>query len=159
MPIGNLTSQIFANIYLNEFDRFVKHELKIKQYARYTDDFIIIADSVPYLRSVLPRIEADTRLRLSLHQNKIILQPCHRGVDFLGYVLFPYHRLLRPRTRKRMFQQLRRRIREHKSEVRTEQSLHQVLQSYLGVLSHANTYKISQHVKNQFWFWLSGDDF
>jgi len=160
VPIGNLTSQIFANISLNEFDQFVKHELRVKQYVRYTDDFVIIADSTKYLRSLLPRIEVflDARLRLALHQNKIIMQPCHRGVDFLGYVLFPHHRILRPRTRRRMFQKLKRSIREHNSGSRADQSLRQTLQSSLGVLSHANAYKLTQRLKNQLWFWLSEGD-
>lgn len=155
VPIGNLTSQIFANIYLNEFDQFVKHELRVNHYARYTDDFVIIADSREYLQSLVPTIERflETRLRLALHPQKVFLQPCHRGLDFLGYVIFPHHRLVRTRTRKRMFHKLRERIKEHNKDLRTRYSLHQVLQSYLGMLSHANAHTVAQKLKNFFWYW------
>lgn len=155
VPIGNLTSQIFANIYMNEFDQFVKHELRVQHYARYTDDFVIIATSQSYLETLMPRIEAflGNHLRLSLHPNKVTIQTCHRGLDFLGYVIFPHHRLLRPRTRRRMFHKLRERIGEYNHGLRVTSSLQQVLQSYLGTLSHANTYTLTQKLKNFFWYW------
>jgi len=155
VPIGNLTSQIFANIYLNEFDQFVKHTLRVKNYARYTDDFVIIADTREYLQSLIPTIESflETRLRLALHPHKILLQPCHRGLDFLGYVIFPHHRVIRTRTRKRMFHKLRDRIEEYNNGLRTRYSLRQVLQSYLGMLVHANAHTVAQKLKNFFWYW------
>lgn len=158
VPIGNLTSQIFANIYMNEFDQFVKHELRVRHYARYTDDFMIIADSRGYLESLIPAIEEflNMSLHLALHPDKILIQPCHRGVDFLGYVIFPHHRIIRARTRRRMFRKLRERVEEYNAGLRTEQSLRQVLQSYVGMLVHANAHTVTQKLKNHFWYWKSG---
>lgn len=140
---------------MNEFDQFVKHALRVKHYARYTDDLVIIAASRSYLETLIPHVEnfLRDRLRLSLHPEKIVIQPCHRGLDFLGYVIFPHHRLIRARTRRRMFHKLRGRVQEHNNGLRTLQSLEQVLQSYLGALSHANTYTLTQKLKNFFWYW------
>lgn len=104
IPIGNLTSQIFANIYLNEFDRYVKHSLKPRAYLRYGDDFIIIADTVAELGCM--RECAQTFLReklyLELHQKNDILVPVKRGLKFLGVELFPRGRRLKRRNYKRV---------------------------------------------------------
>ena len=153
IPIGNLTSQIFANIYLNELDQFAKHTLRVKHYVRYTDDFIVVADSPAYLKTLLPSMGAflSQRLALELHPEKVYIRPFHQGVDFLGYVIFPHYRLLRSRTRKRMVKKLRERAEQRRLEVITEYSFRQTLQSYLGVLSHANTHKLGRDLKNRFW--------
>lgn len=157
LPIGNLTSQLFANIYLNEFDQFVKHKLKIKRYIRYTDDFVIVADNKLYLENLILPIRSflSEKLVLELHSKKITIRKFRQGIDFLGYIILPHHRLLRAKTKKRMFKKLKKRIEEYKKGIITRQTLEQSLQSYLGVLSHADTYKLSNELKNQFWFWLS----
>jgi len=157
LPIGNLTSQLFANIYLNEFDQFVKHELKIKQYIRYTDDFVIVANDELYLENLIPPIRSflSEKLALELHSKKITIRKFRQGIDFLGYIILPYHRLLRTKTKKRMFRKLKKRVEEYKEGLITKQTLEQSLQSYLGVLSHADTYKLSNELKNQFWFWFT----
>ena len=156
IPIGNLTSQLFANIYMNEFDQFVKHEWKVKYYARYTDDFIIVGPNREGLDGYLPRIIEflDKKLALALHPNKVSIRKFHQGVDFLGYVTLPHHKLLRSKTKGRIFRKLRMRVREYKSGVITKQTLEQSLQSYLGVLSHANAYELSQELLSQYWFWI-----
>lgn len=153
MPIGNLTSQIFANVYMSEFDQFVKHGLRVKFYARYTDDFVIIADSSSYLTSLIPSIGDFLlrRLALQLHPEKVVIRPFHQGIDFLGYVIFPHFRLLRSRTKQRMLRKMARRVEEHWADLITDYSLRQTLQSYLGVLSHANSYKVSRNIRNRFW--------
>ncbi len=157
LPIGNLTSQLFANIYLNEFDQFVKHKLKIKRYVRYTDDFVIVAGNRLYLENIIAPIRSflTKKLALELHPKKITIRKLHQGVDFLGYILLPHHRLLRTKTKQRIFRKLEKRIKEYKNGIINKQTLEQSLQSYLGVLSHANTYKLEQELKNQFWFWLN----
>ncbi|MDD4290229.1 MAG: reverse transcriptase/maturase family protein [Patescibacteria group bacterium] len=156
LPIGNLTSQLFANIYMNEFDIFMKHKLRIFNYARYTDDFIIVSINREYLKEILIPIQEflNTNLKLSLHPNKISICVCHRGVDFLGYTILPHYKLLRTKTKRRMFRKLKERTNLFKQGKLSEDSFNQSLQSYLGVLSHANTYKLSQDLKNQYWFWL-----
>ena len=141
---------------MNEFDQFVKHEWKVKYYARYTDDFIIVGPNREGLDGYLPRIIEflDKKLALALHPNKVSIRKFHQGVDFLGYVNLPHHKLLRSKTKGRIFRKLRMRVREYKSGVITKQTLEQSLQSYLGVLSHANAYELSQELLSQYWFWI-----
>ncbi|MFA4998810.1 MAG: reverse transcriptase/maturase family protein [Candidatus Paceibacterota bacterium] len=157
LPIGNLTSQLFANIYLDEFDQFVKHILKVKHYIRYTDDFVIVAGDKLYLKNLITPIRSFllAKLALGLHPKKISIRKFHQGIDFLGYVVLPHYRLLRTKTRQRIFRKLKERIKEYKKGVVNKQTLEQSLQSYLGALSHADTYEFSNELKNQFWFWVS----
>lgn len=157
LPIGNLTSQLFANIYLNELDQFVKHRLKVKHYVRYTDDFIVVAEEKLYLENTIAPIRffLTEKLALELHPKKIIIRKFHQGIDFLGYIVFSHHRLVRAKTRQRIFKKIKKRVKEYRNGIITEQTLNQSLQSYIGVLSHANTYKLSQKLKNQFWFWVN----
>lgn len=99
LPIGSLTSQFFANVYLNELDQFVKHSLKVRGYLRYVDDFVLLADDPQTLLAWKSAIEGflHKRLRLELHPNKTVLQRCTQGADFLGSIVFPNHRLARQR--------------------------------------------------------------
>lgn len=153
LPIGNLTSQLFANVYLNELDQFVKHRLIVKHYARYTDDFVIIADNHDYLTDLIPRITDflhDT-LALGLHPNKVSIRKYHAGIDFLGYTARPHYRSVRTKAKRRMLRKLARRIREYKAGTISEQTLNQSLQSYLGVLSHANAHRIAERIRNEVW--------
>ncbi len=156
IPIGNLTSQLFANIYLNEFDQFVRHELKVKYYARYTDDFIIISKDRNYLQSLIGPVQEflRERLKLALHPNKVTIRKFRQGIDFLGYTILPYHRALRTKTKKRIFRKIKQKINLHKLDLVSKDSLEQSLQSYLGVLSHADAYQISQEFKNCYWMGL-----
>ncbi len=157
LPLGNLTSQLFANIYLNEFDQFVKQKLKVKPYIRYTDDFIIVSEDKLYLENLIKSIRSflSDKLALELHPKKITIRKFHQGIDFLGYIVLPHHRLLRTKTRQRIFKKLEKRIEEYKKGAMNKQTLEQSLQSYLGVFSHADAYKLSNELKNQFWFWLN----
>lgn len=157
LPIGNLTSQLFANIYLNEFDQFVKHRLKIKNYVRYTDDFVIVSYDKSFLENLIEPIRKFLRdtLALELHPRKVTIRKLHWGIDFLGYIVLPHHRLLRTKTKQRILRKLRKRVSEYKNGIITKQTLEQSLRSYLGVLSHANTHKFGDELKNQFWFWLT----
>jgi retron-type reverse transcriptase len=156
IPIGNLTSQLFANIYLNEFDQFIKHTLKIKRYIRYTDDFVIVAASSEALEALLIPIRSflTENLHLDLHPHKVTIHKYGQGIDFLGYVLLPHHRVLRTKTRRRIVRKLRERVTAHKAGLIPQESVEQSLQSYLGVLSHANCYRLSQDFQNQCWFLL-----
>ncbi|MBI4097108.1 MAG: group II intron reverse transcriptase domain-containing protein [Candidatus Levybacteria bacterium] len=109
IPLGNLTSQVFANIYMNEFDHFVKEQLKIKHYIRYADDFIFLAPQREALEELIPLLEnfLTEHLQVELHPKKIILRKLTWGIDFLGYTLLPYDVILpRPKTRRRMFVKL-----------------------------------------------------
>ena len=104
MPIGNLTSQIFANIYLNELDRFMKHKLKVKYYLRYGDDFILIQQDLEKLKNVRLSVVqfSEDELKLNLNpKNDKILKPVH-GLKFLGVVISPEDRRLNKRNKKRI---------------------------------------------------------
>jgi len=138
LPLGNLTSQLFVNIFMNEFDQFAKRRLKTKYYIRYADDFVILHESKNYLENLILEISEflETRLRLSLNPKKVSIKTFSSGVDFLGWVNFSRHRVLRTTTKKRMI----RRIGE-KSSVET-------VASYLGLLSHGNAHKLSAKIKN-----------
>ena len=132
LPLGNVTSQLFANIYLNELDQFVKHKLKIKYYIRYCDDFVVLGEGSKCLLGYTDRISYFLRenLRLSLHPDKIIIRKYRQGIDFLGYVVLPGHRVLRTKTKKRLLRRV--------SNIN--------LPSYLGVLGHCSGYKIKQKI-------------
>jgi len=139
LPLGNLTSQLFVNIYMNEFDQFVKRKLKAKLYIRYADDFVILHESRDHLESLVPLL-ADflmQRLRLSLHPDKLFIKTLCSGVDFLGWVNFPKYRVPRTSTKRRMFRKLRK---NHAPEN---------LASYLGILKHGNAHKISEELKSK----------
>jgi RNA-directed DNA polymerase len=157
VPIGNLTSQIFANIYMNEFDQFMKHEMRVEHYARYTDDFVIVSNDKEYLENLLPPMEdfLRSKLFLELHPKKIILRKHHRGIDFLGYVILPEHIKMRTKTKRKIPRKLRESVRLYKDGTITELTLKSSLHSYMGVLSHADAYTFEQEVRNKFWFWLS----
>jgi hypothetical protein len=134
LPLGNLTSQLLVNIYMNEFDHFQKRELKATHYIRYADDFVILHSDREYLIDILPKISVylEARLKLSLHPNKVSIRALSAGVDFLGWVHFPYHRVLRTATKRRMF-----------ARVAKDARL-VVLASYRGMLSHGNAHGLSE---------------
>jgi retron-type reverse transcriptase len=108
IPIGNLTSQIFGNIYMNELDQFVKHELKEKYYIRYADDFVFLSADKTHLKDLIPQLDTFLAkiLKMEMHPNKVMLQNTYQGVDFLGYVIFPKHKVLRNTTKRRMLKKM-----------------------------------------------------
>lgn len=133
LPLGNLTSQLFVNIYMNEFDQFVKHRLKVKYYIRYADDFVILStdkDELVVLRHKIEEFLLNS-LHLSLHPNKVSIETFASGLDFLGWVHFPKHRVLRTATKRKMFGRV------------SEKNV----TSYLGLLSHGNAYELSEGLK------------
>ncbi len=143
LPLGNLTSQLFANIYLNPFDQWVKHELKIKHHIRYADDIIFLSTNKKELIQILPPIRnyLAENLKLELHPDKIVIKTVASGMDFLGWVHFWDYRILRRSTRRRMFGRIK---------ISPD---NQTLQSYLGLLCHGNTYKIRRELLNQYWLY------
>lgn len=150
MPIGNLTSQLFANIYLDPFDQFMKQKLKVKYYIRYADDFVILSESREYLVELVEKIRKflDSNLKLSLHPHKVEIRDYYLGIDFLGYVVFPNFVLPRTKTKRRIFKKIREKI--------GLKNFNQFLQSYLGYLKHSNSFKITQEFKNRVWFLKNG---
>jgi retron-type reverse transcriptase len=151
-PIGNLTSQIFTNVYLNEFDQFLKHNLRIKYYLRFADDCLFLSHKKQELVALIPKIQEflSQHLKLILHPNKIILRPIQQGVDFLGYVTLPHHKVIRKTTERRMIRKLKKIQKDLYQDKLTNKNMHQSLQSYLGMLSHANAHALSQELLNVF---------
>lgn len=86
LPLGNLTSQLLVNIYMNEFDQFVKRELKVKYYIRYADDFVVFGDDKEYLKNILKQMKEflENNLKLQMHPDKVFIKTLSSGVDFLG---------------------------------------------------------------------------
>ncbi|MFZ2201787.1 MAG: reverse transcriptase/maturase family protein, partial [Microgenomates group bacterium] len=134
LPLGNLTSQLLINVYMNEFDQFVKHVLKIKYYIRYADDFVILNADKNSLENLLPKVKffLNQRLKLTLHPSKVSVKSLASGVDFLGWIQFPNHRVLRTTTKRRMLRCW--------NQNQTEETYN----SYLGLMRHGNTQKLSE---------------
>ena len=141
LPLGNLTSQLFANIYLNQFDQWIKHSLKVRQYIRYADDMVFLSADKQFLNYILLKIEIyfGKSLKLHLHPDKIFIKTIASGVDFLGWEHFPEYRILRKNTKRRIFTRIK------------ISPNNQTLQSYLGLLSHGNTFKIEERLLSEYW--------
>ncbi len=137
LPLGNLTSQLLVNVYMHEFDRFVKHGLRAQFYLRYADDFAILSHDKGWLMELLPKMGdfLSERLNLDLHPGKLSISTLASGVDFLGWVHFPDHRVLRTATKCRMLKRI--------SDSPTESTR----QSYLGMLRWGNTEKLQQELE------------
>ncbi len=140
LPLGNLTSQLFVNVYMNEFDQFVKRKFKVRNYIRYADDFVMLSRNKQYLVDLLPQIKSflTEKLQLTLHPDKVCLRTVASGIDFLGWVNFPEHRVLRTTTKRGMFRRL------------VERPTETTAQSYLGLLQHGNAYKLQEKVIEEF---------
>ena len=152
IPIGNLTSQIFTNIYLSQLDQFIKHKLKVRYYLRFADDLMLLSDNKKYLEGLLPEIDKflNNNLCLKLHPDKISLRPLKQGLDYLGYIVLPYHTVLRTKTKKRMFRKLNRRLSEYFEGKIKQEGFYQSLSSYRGIMKHADSHKLQKQVLNEF---------
>ncbi|MFH1608684.1 MAG: RNA-directed DNA polymerase [Patescibacteria group bacterium] len=137
LPLGNLTSQLLVNVYMNEFDQYIKRKLKVKYYIRYADDFVILSEDKKYLENIFKYIEdfLENNLKLEMHPDKVFIKTISSGVDFLGWVYFGKYRVLRTSTKRRMFRNL-------KSNKKLETN-----NSYLGILEHGNSFKLIKDIK------------
>ncbi len=140
LPLGNLTSQLLVNIYMNRFDQYVKHQLKAKYYIRYADDFVIMSTDKASLQKILAEVEIFLciQLKLELHPDKVSIGTIASGVDFLGWVHFPDHRVLRSVTRRRMMR-----------GIVQKNGKKETVQSYLGLLRHGNTQILRGEIKKK----------
>jgi len=149
LPIGNLTSQLFGNVYLNDFDHFVKHRLGMKYYGRYVDDIVIAHEDKEYLKSIIPilREYLQNQLSLELHPDKVYLQYFSRGVNFLGTVIKPYRIYIQNRVKGNFYRKIRywNNFLSRKGHQLTGADAKQFLSSinsYLGIMKHYHTYKL-----------------
>lgn len=146
IPIGNLTSQLFANVYLNEFDHFVKEKLRERWYGRYMDDFFVISDDLQHLKETREKIRKflKNKLRLNFHPRKVSINKVKAGVAFVGYRVFYDHILIRGKTLLRMQKKLKIRRRQLTGGKIEPKNLNQTINSFKGHLKHANAYKLSK---------------
>lgn len=142
IPLGNLTSQIFANIYLSKLDQFIKHKLKIKYYLRYADDFLMLGLNKEGLLQRFKTVKHYLwkSLKLEIHPNKISMRKFSWGIDFCGYIVLPHYILPRAKTKRRILKKI---VKENISN--------QSLQSYLGYFSHSSALEITQNIRNSFY--------
>jgi len=141
IPIGNQTSQFFANVYLNDFDHWMKEEVGARLYIRYVDDFVVLSDDTRWLHSLIPRIEKQLAgVGLTLHPRKRTVAPVSEGCDFMGYRIWPDHRRVRPVNGYR-FQRALAAMGKDYREGRIEwgEVLPRVM-SWIGHASHADTW-------------------
>ncbi len=148
MPLRNLTSQFFANVYLNELDQFVKHELGAKCYIRYVDDFIIIHKNSRELKKFKLKIDLflKAKLKLNLHPQKCRIQTIKKGIDFLGFKHFYYHRNLRKKCVRHVLRKLDICKIEFDKRERDYDSVYQMLQGWTAYAKQANTYLLRQRI-------------
>lgn len=151
MPIGNLTSQMFANLYLNELDQFVKHELREHYYIRYMDDMLILGDSKKHLQETLRRIEEflGTRLKLTLNR-KTSIRPVRCGIEFVGFRVWPTHRKLRKSSAKKLKRGLARIQKAYAAGKITFEDAKPSIMSYFGVFRHFDSHNLATKVSETF---------
>ena len=157
LPIGNLKSQVFANFYLSEFDHFIKHKLKIKNYVRYVDDFVIIHPNKKYLKTIIPVIRRflKNKLLVKLHPKKIYLQSVTAGFPYLGCFIKPEFITSNKRVKNNFTEKLKmfwmlcevsKPTKELKEEIRAS------LNSYLGIMLHYKTWLFKNRQINRYFY-------
>jgi len=150
MPLGNWTSQFFANIYLNELDQYIKYKLKIKHYIRYVDDFVILHPN----KTILTQHETQIKkfihtLKLKLHPDKCKIISLKKGISFLGYRIFYKHKLIRQRNIRKIHNKLNQMLKLYKQNKIIPEDIRNTLQGWNAYASTANTYKLRQKLNKQ----------
>ena len=141
MPIGNLTSQLFANIYLNELDQFAKHELKTHFYVRYMDDVIILSDDKKFLNQIKNEIQRFLSENLHLDLNKkTVVRPVTLGIDFVGFKMWATHRKLKKQTARKIIRKVKHMCEEMNAGNMTKEAFMRSVASYRGLLQHCDSY-------------------
>ena len=144
IPVGNITSQLFANIYLDALDQFIKHELGVEAYIRYMDDFVILSPDKEQLRNWLARIEQFLREELKLEFNpKTTILAAKNGIDFVGYK----HRATHRKVRKDSIKRIKRTIKKCESGKITKEQLQKSIQSWTGHAGHADSYNLRKKIE------------
>ena len=151
MPIGNLTSQMFANLYLHELDLYAKHELKLHYYIRYMDDIIILHPDKKHLAAVKGEIEAflSDNLRLQLNK-KTAIRPVSMGIEFVGHIVWATHRKLKKKSALKVKRGVKKIKEMRDSGEITPESFTRRIASYKGVLQHCNSYGFRQGLNKLF---------
>jgi len=153
MPLGNLTSQFFANLYLNELDQYVKHELRVKYYLRYVDDFLILSQSKGKLEEYKENINQFLKkhLLLELHPDKTRIKRLNRGIKFLGYRVFYHHKLICKKNLRKHKSKLEAMRKDYVKGLLEREKIIEKLNGWLAYTSHANTHKYQKQLLNEFY--------
>ena len=148
MPLGNLTSQFFANVYLNDLDQYVKHKLKVSYYIRYVDDFVILDRSEIGLEDLKKKIEkyASKNLSLKLHKDKTKIFSLKRGIGFLGFKIFTYHRILKKKNKRAFLRKMRELEGMYLKKQVSYDKVYDSLEGWLAHTKHANTFRVRQKI-------------
>jgi RNA-directed DNA polymerase len=147
IPIGNLTSQFFANVYLNGLDHYVKGRLGCRYYIRYVDDFVVFDNSKSRLHDVHASIAGYLEtMRLALHKRKCRVFRVGDGVSFLGYRIYPTHRLLKKQNVLRMRRKIRKMSQQYACGQISQKDIQQCIQSWIGHAAHADTYRLRERL-------------
>jgi hypothetical protein len=147
LPIGNLTSQVLANFYMDSFDHFIKHDLKIKYYGRYVDDFVIVHEDKEYLKKLIPKLSEFlfSSLELTIHPKKIYLQHYSKGVKFIGGVIKPHRVYIANRTKGNLYASIDKHnqiARDHKPTKQEKDAFMSSMNSYLGIIHPVKSNKV-----------------
>jgi hypothetical protein len=151
LPIGNLTSQVFANVYMSALDHFVKHHLGVKYYGRYVDDFVLVHTNKAYLKSLIPIISKflKTELHLKLHPKKIYLQHYSKGVSYIGGFIKPNRIYVSKRTKGNFHEAIQKQNKLIENTLKPSKAEKQIflssINSYLGILRHFKSHKLCKH--------------
>ena len=150
IPVGNLTSQLFANVYGNRLDKFVKHTLHIKYYIRYMDDFIILSPDLAQLKEWVKRIEEFLEEEMKLHVNpKSTILYAGNGIDFCGYIHHPEYR----KVRKASVRRLKNDVKHLEAGELDREAFERKYKSRLGHMGHADTYHVTKAIEYELLFW------
>jgi len=152
MPLGNLTSQFFANVYLNELDQYVKHSLKVKYYIRYVDDFVILSSSYDLLEEYKLKIDLFLKkyLLLELHPDKSKILKLNRGVCFLGFRNYYHHRLLKKSNIRIIRKKLMKIKLAYLSGHSTYDDAYAIFEGWSAYSKAANTYNLRKNIGGMF---------
>jgi len=151
IPIGNLSSQIFANLYLNELDHYLKETVKCKYYIRYMDDLIFFSNDKCKLRGIKETIKNRLKeLMLELHANKCQIYQSCRGVSFLGYKIYPSHRLVIKQNVKRLRHRMKKYFKLLSRKLITRQKIASSIQSWLGYAIHADSFHLKRRILSEY---------
>lgn len=151
IPIGNLTSQLFANIYLNSLDEYLKYDLRVKLYIRYMDDFLIIKESKKELNEDKEKIRAFLfSMKLTLHPKKANVSPISLGIDCLGYKIFKNHRLVRKSTVTRFIRNSKKKMILYEKNNIDFNKLMETFNSWDAYMSHADSYALKNKIHQEY---------
>jgi hypothetical protein len=167
LSIWNLTSQLFANIYMDKLDKFIKYSLWCKYYGRYVDDFVIVHSNKEYLKSIIPKISDFLAIKpqLELHPKKIYLQHYGKWVLFLGWFIKPHRIYIRQRTIGSFHKKIQyiNQLLKPRNEIDFDKKdeILSVVNSYLWNMKHYKSYKIRKkvfrNIDNRFWYYFNYD--